>query len=809
MNSITLPTGACQAQAATNGAHPDASTNGHIEYSMNGTAASNGYPDAPAVFHRRPFAVCSLKQKADGKADKAPRNPQTLQLAETNDTDTLGTYAEAMAAVQNGRAKACGVVLKRCGVLCIDLDRAFNPETGEVTNGAQFVLAHFAGALVTISASGCGLHIWIKAKPPFSGACENLKYDGQTVEVLAEKFVVEMWRPFGATGEIKPFQNELETLLKAIKPKPTPAPAALPIAANGNHNADAYTRAALLGKLNDARAKMEAAQTGERHDVRLDLAHLLGGFLHYGFFSEADAVSALAVNFGDSESNARKTIADGLENGAKKPLTVTPPEPQPNATTSSTRHDTRDAQTPDPRPAFELFNFQQLGTLPRNEWLVRGLLLENIASVISADSGGFKSFFALDMGLCVALGRPFMGRDTKRGGVVYVAAEGFFTLHERATAWALHHECELPENFHALKVPINLGDAATVAAFAGAIESLSPDLVILDTLSQCAVGADENSNAQMADFVRGMMALCGRIGAHVTVLHHNGKASGTFRGASAIKANVDAHISLERPENDENNTVFVRCEKQRGRPFEPFALRGVEVEIPTTDEYGDAITSLVFEPCGDEVAAQSAKHANAKRADKTRDALLAVFDRCAIEGAPYGGVKIGFWKEAVEESEPKICEERTFWKYRKLLILDPEKPSKNAVIEQCGTHNGSPIFRRIERTANAVDAVPKTDAKNDAIAPETPISSVTATTATTAKCSECSYPNNAASEYCNNCNNTLVVAVVAVPNAVTPKTVVALPGMPEPKASQKENAQAQSEAYYRKAKTVGGVEYSL
>jgi putative DNA primase/helicase len=286
---------------------------------------------------RRFFAVATLAPQADGKVDKAPRNPLTLKLAETNDVETLGTYAETMQAIRTGRAAVCGPVLKRDGVICIDLDRAINPETGELSTGAQFVLSHFPGAMVTISASGYGLHIWIKAKPRFSGACENLKHDGQTVEILAEKFVIERWQPFGEIGEIKSFQVELEALLSAIKPKREPAPVS-PITHNGttkNGTGGAYVRAALLGKLNDSRAKMEAAQDGEKHGVRFDLARLLGGFVHYGHFNESDIENALGVNFGPSEANARKTIRDGIRDGVASPLNIEVPTPK--VTTSSTR----------------------------------------------------------------------------------------------------------------------------------------------------------------------------------------------------------------------------------------------------------------------------------------------------------------------------------------------------------------------------------------------------------------------------------------------------------------------------------------
>lgn len=339
-------------------------------------------------------------------------------------------------------------------------------------------------------------------------------------------------------------------------------------------------------------------------------------------------------------------------------------------------------------PRFQTFTLKQMGAMPRPQWLVRGLLVENTASMLSGDSGTFKSFTALEMALCVATGRDFHGREVKQGPVVYVAAEGFYTAFERAQAWAQVRGCELPANIYFLPVPVNVAEIDTAQAFADEIAELSPVLVILDTLSQCATGLNENSNDEMALFMGGMMRLGRELGAHVMALHHNAKGTGAMRGAGAIKNNADAQISMEKPEGDEQNTVFVRCEKQRGKPFEPFTLRGYEVELQgEVDEHGDPISSLVFEPCGDAITAR--KHPSTKRADRTRASLLEVFDalEASSECSERGGVKAGEWLGAAEEASPPICSPSSFFRCR-------EKLEDEHVIEQCGRHNGSPLYRR-------------------------------------------------------------------------------------------------------------------
>ena len=421
----------------------------------------------------------------------------------------------------------------------------------------------------------------------------------------------------------------------------------------------------------------------------------------------------------------------------------------------------KQASEPKTASPYKFHTLQQMAEMPRYEWLVRGLLIEKTTSIISADSGAFKSFILLDMAICIALGRPYLGRETKQGNVVYVAAEGFYTIYERALAWSIHHDCELPENLHILDIPVNLADEDTLALFAQALRDIEPVFIVLDTLSQNASGMNENDNAAMADFIRGMMLLGKHIGAHVTVLHHNAKSTGAFRGAGSIKANADAHITLDKPDNapDDDYTVFMRCEKQRGKPFAPFTLRGIKVDLPFCDEYGEQVDSLVFEPCGDAVSPKADRHPSTQKAEKTRAALMEVFDRLAAKG---DGVKIGTWKGEVEEANPPICSNATFWTYRK-------KIEDEGIIRPCGAHNGSGLY---ERTAST---------------PSTP---------STPSYSSWSDQTNNEAQYSKYSNNPLGVGVLGVRAEVTDAGAVVLPNMPPTKTgAAKCNGMADSEAY--------------
>ena len=58
------------------------------------------------------------------------------------------------------------------------------------------------------------------------------------------------------------------------------------------------------------------------------------------------------------------------------------------------------------------------------EWLVKGIIPEGHATILSGDGGLGKSYVAEYLALCVVRGEPFFGRPVKRGNVLWVDAEG-------------------------------------------------------------------------------------------------------------------------------------------------------------------------------------------------------------------------------------------------------------------------------------------------------------------------------------------------------------------------------------------------
>jgi hypothetical protein len=86
----------------------------------------------------------------------------------------------------------------------------------------------------------------------------------------------------------------------------------------------------------------------------------------------------------------------------------------------------------------EPFDAIEIGTEP--EWLVRDIVLRTTSlTVIIGEPGCGKSFLAADLGLHVAMRKPWGGKSVEGGVVIYVTGEGASGFRKRLTAFRQHH----------------------------------------------------------------------------------------------------------------------------------------------------------------------------------------------------------------------------------------------------------------------------------------------------------------------------------------------------------------------------------
>ena len=144
--------------------------------------------------------------------------------------------------------------------------------------------------------------------------------------------------------------------------------------------------------------------------------------------------------------------------------------------------------------------FADLSTSSRKVWLVHHLLAIGEISVWYGEPGSGKSVGIEDLGLHVAVGRAWHGRQVKQCAVLYVALERANVVQRRAIAWGLEHGLlreQLP--FKVIRGPLDFRDPQVAADIVATLEDLArrhgceAGLIIVDTVSRALCGGDENS----------------------------------------------------------------------------------------------------------------------------------------------------------------------------------------------------------------------------------------------------------------------------------------------------------------------------
>ncbi len=284
-----------------------------------------------------------------------------------------------------------------------------------------------------------------------------------------------------------------------------------------------------------------------------------------------------------------------------------------------------------------------------NLYLVKGWLAQGGASVAFGPSNVGKSFWALDLSLCIAAGRDWHGRRVSGGPVIFAVLEGGYGFIHRIEA-IRRSDPDLVANaeFYLMTAPINLADPIDVNALIEVLADLTPALIVIDTLARAMQG-DENSTQEMGGLIRGVDQIRRQTGAHVMLIHHTGKdTSKGARGSSALRAAVDTEIELRRL----GDTITAQTVKQRDMQSGlVFAYRLQEVDIGA-DQDGEKIASAVVQ----ETDTPSQKP---NISGKTKVAFLALTDAIAKHGEKRSGEMFPHNRLCVPAEKWKaFCEDR-------------------------------------------------------------------------------------------------------------------------------------------------------
>ena len=342
-----------------------------------------------------------------------------------------------------------------------------------------------------------------------------------------------------------------------------------------------YGRTALEGEC----AKVRSAPNGAQEATLNEAALKIGGLIAGGQIDGVEAEQALTEAGCDMPSYNPKDpwkaddiaakVERGLKDGARQPRTAAQ---QDNTAALAAAEALAGAERKSG------FCFTPIGKLEYRapEFIIDGLVETNSLGLIFGDPASGKSFAALDVGLCVAAGTEFHGREVKQGPVFYIAGEGFNGLTRRIAAWQKHHALsgeQLP--FYLSNRAAQLLDKASAAEVTQAIagQGEAPALIVVDTLARNFGSGDENSTKDMTAFVAAVDGLRAAFAnSTILIVHHTGHAEKErARGAMALKGALDFEYRVTKADD---KVCIVNTKMKDAEPPKAlfFELESVELD---------------------------------------------------------------------------------------------------------------------------------------------------------------------------------------------------------------------------------------
>lgn len=220
-----------------------------------------------------------------------------------------------------------------------------------------------------------------------------------------------------------------------------------------------------------------------------------------------------------------------------------------------------------------------ISTPPPVRWVVNRIIGEESIAVFYGDGGAKKTYSLLTMGLCVAMGTPWLSYATTQCPVLYVDEEnGPVRLHGRLNRILRGMgltSTDAPSGtvFDIVSFArFKFDEPDSVAALSSIVRKHHYGFIIIDSLCDVMSG-DENTKKDTQPVFDNLKALAVECnGATIAILHHANKIEG-FRGTTVIRDAPDVlakvssaphssevRYSLEKSRDGDEFDFAARCE---------------------------------------------------------------------------------------------------------------------------------------------------------------------------------------------------------------------------------------------------------
>ena len=223
---------------------------------------------------------------------------------------------------------------------------------------------------------------------------------------------------------------------------------------------------------------------------------------------------------------------------------------------------------------LKLYTLIEFFNLPTPPWVVDDILIAASMIEVIGPPKVSKTYVALHIALSIATGQKDIFGHTirKSGPVIFVIAEGAGSFEFRIRKWLNEAGISDYEGipFFPLPEAIDIRNANVQAQIERLCIEHKPVLIIIDTLSRCIPGANEDSAQDMSLVVQYCDYLKNKFQIIIMLVHHPTKRAtdGHGRGSGAIFGAVDTEIQVKQVEkfDDDSAHITIKCGKQKDGP---------------------------------------------------------------------------------------------------------------------------------------------------------------------------------------------------------------------------------------------------
>lgn len=481
------------------------------------------------------------------KVPYAPDRPNTR--ASTADPQTWGSFEQAEAAYLEGERTGVGIVLDGDGLVGVDIDHCV--VDGVPDPVALTLLDNLGAAYVELSPSGTGLRAFGYADGLTRG-CKG-KYDGLDIELYSTGRYLTVTGRSIKTGPMAALRGfaELADYIRADR-KVNPDTGQVIQAAPDERHAELVQRVLSGDVYHDSLRDLAASLVATGMHAGAAVTHLRG------------LMDNSAAPHDDRWVARRKQIPDLVSSACAKFL------PGPDSDSSALKMNMIEAMTGELVPATPTSDEPQdvsiadLATFAASppEFWAEEILPADVVTLLGAHGGVGKTMLALIAGVCLAMGLPFLGKQTKPANVLFYSAEDDSDM----LRWRLAMVCQrlgvdpvaLSERLvvidasaadpvlyvEASRNGVRIGEpTAAFRKLKARMAAHGSQIVILDNASD-VYGADENNRGQVRAFIRLLAKLVRDARGAVLLLAHVDKLTARQGGSEGYSGSTAWHNSV-------------------------------------------------------------------------------------------------------------------------------------------------------------------------------------------------------------------------------------------------------------------------